>query len=253
MSTRDRPTAESMVVCYSTEEYRRAAVTLPCASDNVMEVGSAHGVTSDMLAARCRRVLGVDKGKPEIEAARGRYQRQNMSFCMCDALDTDAILAAWQAVGGEGRSAAAAATAAAVQSSPAQRPFDYIFVDVSGVASLGFLLPLLESLQAAWRPPVLVVKSKRLARLKDLCTNGDHVFPEALIANAGTSNLLQPPLSRRFNRDGQRVSAYFCFFKRKIKKTVLGLGQALKQSAIAPPPRTALSIRLEAVGTALTR
>ena len=57
----------SVVVVDSTRNYRVAARTLTEAADKILEVGSSYGVTSELMARRCRGVIGVDKGQREVE------------------------------------------------------------------------------------------------------------------------------------------------------------------------------------------
>jgi len=157
-TARRTASTRSVVVVDSTRNYRVAARTLTEAADTILEVGSSYGVTSELMARRCRGVIGVDKGQREVEEARRRYgpaEHPSLRFVQCDAGDTEQLLAASAEMGWAGR-----------------YPFTKLFVDVSGTAPLKFLVPLLEALQETWRPALMVVKSTRLARLQCQLANG---------------------------------------------------------------------------------
>ena len=129
-----------MVVAETTDDFRACAQRLVEASDVVLEVGCADGITTDLISKYCRDVVGIDLAAGVIAKARARYP--GIDFRQQDAADIDAVRAL--------------------------RPdgITKLFVDIAGVISLEVLLPLLSRLDDALQPALLVVKSKALARLQ---------------------------------------------------------------------------------------
>jgi len=137
-----------LIVAENFAEYRQVIAHVTQASDCVLEVGCGCGVTTALLAQHCRRVIGVDRSHKVISAARQRFP--HVEFHLLDATDLTALAALLQSPDD-------------VRSS--SKPFDAVFVDINGSRELQTLLPLLEAYDAALRPPVLVVKNRRLKRL----------------------------------------------------------------------------------------
>jgi protein-L-isoaspartate O-methyltransferase len=61
-----------VVVCYSTEEYRRLARSQVDSRDSVLEVGSSMGVCTAVLAQHSRSVLGCDSSGDAVQQSRAR-------------------------------------------------------------------------------------------------------------------------------------------------------------------------------------
>ena len=50
----------SLVVCATTKECRYQVQAHVCSNDVVLEIGSSHGKTTDMISKRTNKVVGVD-------------------------------------------------------------------------------------------------------------------------------------------------------------------------------------------------
>ena len=132
-------------------EYRHCIEHCVAAEDTVIEMGCGRGVTTDLLARRCSRAVGVDASAKVIEMARSRFP--HVTFATGAAEDISAI----RALG----------------------DFSVLFLDINGSRELATLVPLLERYESALGPHglrLIVVKSTRLKRLllKSRCVQGEH-------------------------------------------------------------------------------
>ena len=71
---RQRP--HPLVCVPTTQEYRQQANKYVTSADVVLEVGSAHGVTTMLLATLAKTVVGVDCDPKMLSRAREKYARQ---------------------------------------------------------------------------------------------------------------------------------------------------------------------------------
>jgi hypothetical protein len=118
-------------------------------SDTVLELGCAHSITLNFMLNFSPNVHGVDFDPKMIADAHSRYPKLASRIHLLDAHDTDKIA---KAVGG---------------------PITKIFMDLSGVASVPFLWPIIDAHDRAFQPALIVVKAKNLRRFADQMTNGD--------------------------------------------------------------------------------
>ena len=135
-----------LLVAENVDEYRLAVATAVRGDDAVLEIGCHEGMTAHLLSECCGAaglVVGVDKSETWIGRARQRFP--SIRFEQLDGFDMRALLRLQQQLG---------------------RAFDVLFVDVSGSRELRSLIPLLEALECALSPRLIVVKSFRLARLR---------------------------------------------------------------------------------------
>ena len=135
---RDRP---CVLLSYSTETFRRLARSIPSPGEYTVDVGSAHGDATALMAraAGPDRVLGLDVAHRFVAAARAKHP--GLTFERLDALEDPAFLA--QKLAG------------AVN----------VFVDVGGVRAAEALVRLLPAVAAASPPPRrVVVKCEALAK-----------------------------------------------------------------------------------------
>lgn len=56
------------------------------ASDRVLDVGCGQGIVANDIAAKAKAVVGIDFNAKNIDIARRRYSRPNLSFVLGDAL-----------------------------------------------------------------------------------------------------------------------------------------------------------------------
>ena len=132
-------------------EYRHCIEHCVAAEDTVVEMGCGRGVTTDLLARRCSRAVGIDASAKVIEMARSRFP--HVTFATGAAEDISGI----RALG----------------------DFSVLFLDINGSRELATLVPLLERYESALGSHglrLIVVKSTRLKRLllKSRCVQGEH-------------------------------------------------------------------------------
>jgi hypothetical protein len=162
----------ALVVCGTTREYRASVSRIVNSEDVVLEIGSAHGVTTRMIGNKCKRVYGIDRGWHEVADAKKRIQtgrRDNISFHRLDANDLAGIS---ELIG----------TLCSI---------DVLFIDIAGTSDLQTLLPLMSKLRQGVRPRVTVIKSLQLKKLQVGMIKGD-----ALMVQAATTKCATPTRGR---------------------------------------------------------
>jgi hypothetical protein len=135
-----------LVVAENVDEYRGAIASAVRDGDTVLEVGCHEGMTTYLLASCCGPdglVVGADKSAHWLARAKARFPA--VRFELIDCFDMGGLLQLQRDIG---------------------RPFSVIFVDVSGSRELRSLIPLVEALECALSPEMIVVKSFRLAQLQ---------------------------------------------------------------------------------------
>ncbi|KAL6760124.1 hypothetical protein V8C86DRAFT_1167651 [Haematococcus lacustris] len=152
------PARKQVVVAFLTEDYRQAAVHNAEAGDVCLEIGCHAGITTRMLAKRCRWVLGVDTSQHVVDVARARHP--HVQFERMDGNDVHAANAlgyAWQGQQAQEQGPQQAGGAAS--------PFTKVFIDISGQAPLSSLLPLLGRWLAVLPPSAtIIIKNRALYR-----------------------------------------------------------------------------------------
>ena len=149
---RQRP--HPLVCVPTTQEYRQQANKYVTSADVVLEVGSAHGVTSMLLATLAKAVVGVDCDPKMLQQARAKYTRDNLAFFFYDVLQfptTD-----WQ-----GKLLPRGEAA-----------FSVVFVDCGGTIPVYMLAPMLEAINECVKPRLIVCKSLNLFKLQRQLTDG---------------------------------------------------------------------------------
>ncbi len=127
------------------KEYRATIPAMVRADDTVLELGCEWGTTTALLAPRCREVIGADVSPACIE--RARQYHPGLTFAVLDAFDVRAALAL-------------------------DRPFDLIYLDLSGLSGYRALLDaiaLLTMYATVFRPRAIVVKSGALKHFAAHC------------------------------------------------------------------------------------
>ena len=145
---RDRP---CVLLSHSTETFRRLARSVPSPGEYTVDVGSAHGDATALMAraAGPDRVLGLDVAHRFVAAARAKHP--GLAFERLDALEDPAFLA--QRLAG------------AVN----------VFVDVGGVRAAEALVRLLPAVASASPPPTrVVVKCEALAKRAKSLEEDEH-------------------------------------------------------------------------------
>lgn len=71
------------------QQYHDFFTSRVSASDRVLDIGCGHGDVSYDVAKKANFVLGIDISAPNIATAQQKYQRQNLSFTVGDALTVD--------------------------------------------------------------------------------------------------------------------------------------------------------------------
>lgn len=135
-----------LIVAENVDEYRGAIASAVRNGDTVLEIGCHEGMTTYLLASCCGAnglVVGADKSAHWLARAKARFPA--VRFELIDCFDMGALLRLQLDIG---------------------RAFSVIFVDVSGSRELRSLIPLVEALECALGPEMIVVKSFRLAQLQ---------------------------------------------------------------------------------------
>ena len=149
---RQRP--HPLICVPTTQEYRQQANKYVTSADVVLEVGSAHGVTSMLLATLAKTVVGVDCDPKMLQRARAKYARDNLAFFFYDVLQfptTD-----WQSK----------------ILPPGETAFSVVFVDCGGTIPVYMLAPMLEAINECVKPKLIVCKSLNLFKLQRQLTDG---------------------------------------------------------------------------------
>ncbi|GFR51837.1 hypothetical protein Agub_g14301, partial [Astrephomene gubernaculifera] len=136
---------QRVFLCHSTTHYRTCAASVANWGDAVLEVGCHEGECTWLLSRRCRYIVGVDKSRPTVQAARRRYP--GLRFEEVDGFD----VAALKALG-----------------PPDGSGFSVVLVDIGGIACL----PTVASLVGLYYKEFpyntkIVVKSVFLKRLME--------------------------------------------------------------------------------------
>ena len=139
-NTNDR---SPIVVCSTTKEYRFQVHSVCRPSDCVLEVGSAHGVTCKLISGRTKDVVGIDIQETLVEESRRKFP--GLHFYQQDASNIKNFLK---------------------DILPNGCPkFSVVFVDIAGTIEMKTLLPILDGIERAVRPRILVVKSLNYSKL----------------------------------------------------------------------------------------
>eukprot|EP01063_Lacrimia_lanifica_P041691 TRINITY_DN9787_c0_g1_i1.p1 TRINITY_DN9787_c0_g1~~TRINITY_DN9787_c0_g1_i1.p1 ORF type:complete len:371 (+),score=132.57 TRINITY_DN9787_c0_g1_i1:79-1113(+) len=143
------------VIVEDVADYRAAIPYIVKPGDCVLEVGCHEGVTTRRIAHQAGDsgvVIGVDTSDVCIERANCAYENQaNLSFMVGDALNVSEL------------------------NKLPPRPFDVIFLDISGSRELETLIPVMNAYENALKPRTLVVKSFKLKRLFVNCRLFEHI------------------------------------------------------------------------------
>jgi len=133
------------VATANVREYRETIPVWVNEEDVVLEIGCEWGVTTRLLAQRCREVIGTDISPRCVAEARRRHP--DLRFEVLDGFDV--------------RAAAALA-----------RPFTKVYLDISGLSGYRAVLDvvaLLTMYAVVLRPQAIVVKSGGLKRFISHC------------------------------------------------------------------------------------
>lgn len=125
-----------VLMCYSTEFYRRLAHNQPNQDDFVVELGSSYGKASNILAPTCGKLLAVDCSKEAVEQSQELYP--HIDFRRIDVF-TDRL-----------------------QLLEAARGCTVVFLDIGGNRELQSVSHMLCFLLRALQPRLVVVKSQEL-------------------------------------------------------------------------------------------
>mmetsp|Transcript_9762 Transcript_9762/g.21445 ORF Transcript_9762/g.21445 Transcript_9762/m.21445 type:complete len:264 (-) Transcript_9762:791-1582(-) len=136
-------TSCKVVVTEEVSEYRAAATKLVKSDDCVLEVGSHVGGTTKVLATLCRRLIGVDQQANLI--AQARVNLPDVQFEVLDVFDTPKTMSLVKSI--------------------APDKFHKVFIDISGSRDITTVVRLMDFLDNALKPEVMVVKSQALKRL----------------------------------------------------------------------------------------
>ena len=174
---------QATLIVEDVADYRAAISEVVKPGDVVLEVGCHEGITTRRIAQEVGSeglVYGIDTSNVCIERANTAYEAlPNLHFAVADALHIPSLR----------------------KLSP-DRPFEVIFLDISGSRDLETLIPLMESYEFALKPRLIVCKSFRLKRLYLNCTllNYHPAAPGEKMDGdlAGHGEWVKPEASERF-------------------------------------------------------
>ncbi len=139
-----RPTTRFVAV-RDVKEYRATIPLHVEADDVVLEIGCEWGTTTELIAPRCKRVVGTDISPDCI--ARARQRHPEIRFEVLDGFDVLAALRLGES-------------------------FTKVYIDMSGLSGYRSLLDtiaLLQSYATVLRPKTIVVKSAALKHFSSRC------------------------------------------------------------------------------------
>lgn len=134
------------VATRNVKEYRATIPAWVSPDDVVLEIGCEWGTTTEVLAGRCKEVIGTDISAECI--ARAREKRPGLHFEVLDAFDVPAAMAMG-------------------------KRFTKVYMDISGFSgyrSLLDVISLLSMYATILQPQAIVVKSGALKQFASLCT-----------------------------------------------------------------------------------
>jgi len=138
----------------TTQQYRELANIHVKPTDVVLEVGSAHGKTTTLLATIAKQVVGIDFDKKMLAASIATYERPNMSFHYFNALELNTV--DWRST----------------LLPPGEDKFSVVFIDCGGTIPLHMLVPILQAIKEGVKPRLIVCKSLNLDKLQHQIMEG---------------------------------------------------------------------------------
>ena len=154
----------ALICVPTTQQYRELANIHVKPTDVVLEVGSAHGKTTKLLATIARQVVGIDCDRKMLAHAKKTYQRPNMSFHYYNALELNAPNQEdpqnplWkESLLPEG-----------------ETEFTVVFIDCGGTIPMYMLAPILKAIREGIRPRLIVCKSLNLDKLQHQIFQGQN-------------------------------------------------------------------------------
>eukprot|EP01006_Ploeotia_vitrea_P005014 TRINITY_DN116048_c0_g1_i1.p1 TRINITY_DN116048_c0_g1~~TRINITY_DN116048_c0_g1_i1.p1 ORF type:complete len:262 (-),score=19.49 TRINITY_DN116048_c0_g1_i1:82-867(-) len=150
----------TVVVCYSTEDYRKLSRSQVNKNDFVIEIGSSFGKATHVLHQQGAKVIGIEKATVVIAAARKKYP--HLHFEQLDVLEDSE------------------------QFNSLAKGCTKMFLDIGGTRSMGTIkriLPVLvDSLQPSLR--LVVIKNEELHTYLMQHPKGQPVTYETLVADS---------------------------------------------------------------------
>jgi hypothetical protein len=149
-------TDKLVVICKTTDEYRRFARSQLTPDDHVLEIGSSYGRCTEIIHLHTSgKVIGIDISSESVVASRLEYPE--IRFERLDALQHASELRQLE------REAAAASKSAAVDGTRcASHRRCKVFIDIGGDRECGAVVRMLNTVIDALEPCLVVVKSRNL-------------------------------------------------------------------------------------------
>ena len=130
-----------IIITKGVQEYRQTISRYICRQDIVLEIGFAWGTTTNLLAQRCQKVVGIDKGESYYTAIKTYPQIQ---FTKLDGFNIREVINLGY-------------------------KFNKIYIDISGCRGLFDVITITKMYESAFRPELIVVKSSKLKRFVAQC------------------------------------------------------------------------------------
>ena len=132
----------ALVVCATTKEYRYQVQAHVSSNDVVLEIGSSHGKTTDMISKRTNKVVGVDFINSLVLESKKRYP--HIPFFQHDAREIESWWKSTLPVTAE--------------------KYSLVFIDIAGTIEVSYLLPIIQNIERFLKPRMIVLKSLNCAK-----------------------------------------------------------------------------------------
>ena len=133
----------ALVVCATTKEYRYQVQAHVSSNDVVLEIGSSHGKTTDMISKRTNKVVGVDFINSLVLESKKRYP--HIPFFQHDAREIESWWKSTLPVTAE--------------------KYSLVFIDIARTIEVSYLLPIIQNIERFLKPRMIVLKSLNCAKL----------------------------------------------------------------------------------------
>jgi hypothetical protein len=164
----------------TTQEYRQALLSVVRSDDICVEIGSAAGVTTQILARRSLRTIGVDASHHEIEGARDAAVRNGWDMTYGVTSRLQFVVAQISCKSDDECEASLSPLLDCLAQVHEHQLSDVtlLAIDIAGTAPLEIISPLIVKLRRLMKPRVTVVKNLALKKLLVAVEAGEELLPE---------------------------------------------------------------------------
>ncbi len=130
-----------IIITKGVKEFRQTISKYVHPNDIVLEIGFAWGTTTNLLAKKCKRVIGIDKGESYYTAVK-KYPE--LDFYKIDGFAISEVL-------------------------KLEYKFNKIYIDISGCRGIFDVIKIIKMYENVFKPELVVVKSSKLKRFVANC------------------------------------------------------------------------------------